>query len=137
MSYTFDQLKEAIDKNHSTRQDLIKNLLTIASAMLAILASFHTISAKSEYTAHLYLSTLALLSIGILAGGITLYFDTVAAKTIYLRLKDAMVSQLKDPGFEAKAITYNPPKLFYFCEKICYISLMLSVVSLASYAALK
>lgn len=137
MAYTFKQFDEAIEKNHSTRQDFIKHILTLASGMLAILAAFHTSGINTGYILKLYLSTLTLLATGILSGGITLYFDTVGAKSIFMQLKEEMQKQLKDPSTSSNPICYNPPKMFYICEKICYISLLLSVISLAFYSALK
>lgn len=137
MAYTFKQFDEASEKNHITRQDFLKHILTLASGMLAILAAFHTSGINTGYILKLYLSTLALLATGILSGGITLYFDTVAAKSIFIQLKEEMQKQLKDPSSSSNPISYNPPKLFYICEKVCYISLLLSVISLAFYSALK
>ena len=57
-SYTFEQLDDAIKNNHSARKDFIKHLLTIASGMLAILASFHKTEIKTENVNELYLITL-------------------------------------------------------------------------------
>jgi hypothetical protein len=137
MAYTFKQFEDAIEKNHSTRQDFIKHILTLASGMLAILAAFHTSGINTGYILKLYLSTLTLLAIGILSGCVTLYFDTVAAKSIFMQLKREMQQQLKAPPISSNPISYSPPKLFYICENICYLSLLLSVVSLAFYSALK
>lgn len=135
MAYKFEQYQEAIDKQHATRQDFIKNLLTIASAMLAILGAFQSGDPKSDYARSLYLITLFLLSSGILTGGTTLYFETIATKTVSARIKTEILKQFEDANYQPAPIVYNPPILFYVCEKVCYISLMLSVVALGLYSA--
>ena len=138
MNYTLDQLKEAMDKNHAVRQDFLKTILTIASSMFAILAALHTTNNTETITQDiLFLITLGLLSLGILAGGIVLYFDTVAAKSIFVQMKQVILLQLNDSEAIASGVFYNPPKIFFLLEKICYITLMLSVVSIAFYSGFK
>jgi hypothetical protein len=137
MAYTFEQFDEAISKNHSTRQDFIKHIMTLASGMLAILAAFHTTGTNVGYVQFVYLCTLILLSTGILAGGITLYFNKVADQTMFIQMKEEMLKQVKKSSEPSKIVAYNPPKLFYICERVCYMSSLLSVISLACYSALK
>jgi hypothetical protein len=137
MNYTLDQLKEAMDKNHAVRQDFLKTLLTIASSMLAILAALHTSTTSTTdltIPAFLFLLTLGSLSLGILTGGIALYFDTVAAKSIYLQMKEQILLRMNDAAAAVSLASYNPPKFFYFCEKTCYISLLLAVLSISLFA---
>lgn len=138
MGYTLEQLDEAIKKNHTVRQELLKNLLSIASVMLTILASFSTTSNNGSLSLKLlFLTTLVLLTLGILGGGIALYFDTVAAKSMAVQMKQVISKQLSAPDAIADIVSYDPPKIFYISEKICYIALLLSVVSIALYAGLK
>jgi hypothetical protein len=137
MKYTFEQFNEANEKSHSSRQDFVKHILTTASGMLAILAAFHTSGTNTGYIPQFYLSTLALLTIGIISGGLNLYFDTVATKSVFTQLKNEMQKQLENPLYAPKQILYNPPKLFYISQNLCYITLLLSVIFLAIYSSLK
>jgi hypothetical protein len=136
MAYKFEQFQGAIEKQHATRQEFIKNILTIASAMLAILGTFHGDEPKSEIVKLFYLITLTSLTTGILTGGLTLYFEVVATKTTANRLKLEIQKQLADNRYQPKPIVYNPPWLFFFSEKTCYISLAVSVLSLSLYSGL-
>lgn len=136
MSYTINQLQEAMAKNHSTRQEFLKFILSLSSAMLAILAAFHTTQIGNSYNHIVYLIGLATLLLGTLSGGIVLYFDTVAAKSMFLQVKRELQEQLRDASYSASIASYNPPKLFYICEKLCYISLVVAVISVSLYAGL-
>lgn len=134
MKYTFEEFKQAMEKSHATRQDFLKTLLTIASAMLAILASFHSNASTATTIQYiLFLTTLISLSLGILTGGICLYYDTVSAKSLFRQVKEEILKQLNDSGAPSGIVAYDPPKLFYICEKICYICLLIAVISIALY----
>ena len=138
MSYSFTELEKAIQTNHKARQGFIQTILTLASAMLAILAAIHSNDSNqhSITLTILFVGTVIFLAICILAGGITLYYDTVAAKTIYLQVKELVFRQLKNSADNKGVAFYNPPRLFYLCEKVCYLFALLSVLLLATYTVL-
>lgn len=135
MAYTFEQLEEAMKNNHAARKDFIKTVLSLAIATLAIMASFQNGGQASEILTYLYIGVVIPLLLGILSGGIVLWFDTYIAKNAFLRLKETMLRQLA--GKQTTLVTYTPPKLFYIAETICYISLMLGMLMLGVYSCFK
>ncbi|MBY0244527.1 MAG: hypothetical protein K2Q03_03630 [Sphingobacteriaceae bacterium] len=135
MAYTFDQFDDAMKKNHQSRQDFIKTILSLAIATLAIMATFQSGNPATKTLLVLYLCVVIPLSLGILSGGIVLWFDTFVSKKVFLRLKEALQLQLR--GETPEMIVYNPPKFFYIAEKICYISLFLGMLMLAVYSCFK
>lgn len=133
MKYTIDQLQDLMDKNHSTRQKFLMHILTIAATMLAVLTSFQKADSLTTVQHVLFVTSLALLLLGILSGGIVLYFDTVAAKSLFLQMKKELQKQLSYSETKPDNVIYNPPRIFYICEKACYLSLLTAVISIATY----
>lgn len=133
MAYTFSQLEKAMEDNRSTRQRFLMHILTLAVTILGILTAFSTGSTLTKVQYILFVSTLGLLSLGILTGSIVLYFDVVSAKVLFLRMKEKIQEQLHGASSGDGNVLYNPPWYFYICEKTCYGCLFLSVISVALY----
>jgi hypothetical protein len=135
--YTFDNVKELMAKSHEARESFLQNLLTIATGMLTILAAFHTSKSGSSFAQIIFSTTVILLSVGIISGAINLYFKVRASKFLFAKVKEDYVKGLRDANHQSEAIVYEPPQLFYLCETVCYVSLLLSVIALTIYVLVK
>jgi hypothetical protein len=112
--------------------DWLKNLLTIATAILAVLISLKSEKSNTITESFFYLSTILLSGIGILFGVIVLY-SYVEIENLSVKMKREQVLLLLDKKGIDSVETIELPKFYNVCVYICNISLFLSLLSLLIY----
>jgi len=110
----------------------LKNLLTISTAILAVLISLKSEKSKTYFESFFYLSTILLSGIGIFCGVIVLY-SYVELENLALKVKKEQVISLLDGKKIEEVVRIDMPKFYKFFPYLCYISLFLSLVSLIIY----
>ena len=110
----------------------LKNILTIATAILAVLISLKSEKSNTFTESFFYLSTISLSGIGILFGVIVLY-SYVELENLSVKKKREQVLLLLDKKEIDSVETIELPKFYKVFEYICNISLFLSLISLLIY----
>lgn len=131
-----DPLIELVDKRNEARSAYLRYLLLIASGVLSVLISFNNFVFDS-CVSHLFfnLSLLSLL-LGILSGAFFLYGDVhIAYEKVSQTVKRRL--QQEQDGIVDKSSFYKKPKIFLYCEKSCYVLLIIAVISLVAYTLSK
>lgn len=122
----FDMASEREEKKYAW----LRWLLLLAAGAFTILVSFQT--NKSEYYTARLLMRIAWggLGLGILAGALALYGEV---HTITLLVKKLAVELKKDPEQRAP-ITGGPSLIQTVAEPTCYVSLIIAVLAMTTYA---
>ena len=117
---------------NATHVDWLKNILTISTAILAVLISLKSEKSDNLIERIFYLSTISLSGIGILSGVIVLY-AYVELDNLTLKKKNEQVLLLLDKKEIDSVVSIDMPKFYKPSLYICNISLFLSLISLLIY----
>ena len=123
------KLNEAIAQKQSA---FLQHILLLSSTLLGILVSLGLGKSIDLLARYFLVAAMSLLSLGILTGGCSLYTHI----HILRRLCQAHHSECQRAAREhetPKSVYVEPCKIFAICEILCYISLGLSILALASY----
>lgn len=126
------ELSEFQEKRNNAYVQWLKNILTIATAILAVLISLKSEKSNTFTESFFYLSTIFLSGIGILFGVIVLY-SYVELENLALKKKREQVLLLLDKKEIENVETIELPRYYNVFECICNISLFLSLISLLIY----
>jgi hypothetical protein len=110
----------------------LKNILTISTAILAVLISLKSKKSNTSTESFFYLSTILLSGIGILFGVIVLY-SYVELENLSVKKKREQVLLLLDKKEIDNVETIELPKFYKVFEYTCNISLFSSLISLLIY----
>jgi len=119
-------------KRNEKHIDWLKTLLTISTTILAVLISLKSEKSETIIERILYLSTISLSGIGILACVIVLY-AYVELDNLSLKKKNEQILLLLDKKEIDTFVRIEMPKFYKFSVYICNISLFLSFISLLIY----
>lgn len=125
---------DLIEKRDEARFGFIKQILLMASGLLGILISLHKTTSTDNIARISFALALGLLSLGILLLSIGLFEDVTVRRTLVMKWKEQLQKQIRDENYNPPPIFGNPPKIYEVCEKIGYVSLLLSIISLTIYA---
>lgn len=131
---TFKYHVELTEKIFATKAAFVKNLVFSASAVLAIIVTFHQVYNRSTV---LYYLALGALTLSILGGIAALYLQLVELRITNKHFEDNINERL------ALGYYNNNPKRIHVhtlskpCELICILSFVASVISLVLYAVVK
>jgi hypothetical protein len=126
------KLSEIQIERNKSYIDWLKNLLTISTAILAVLISLKSQKISTYIESLFYLSTILLSGIGILCGVIVL-FSYVKLENLSLKKQKEQVILLLDKKNIDSFENIELPKFYRVFEYVCYISLFLSLVFLIAY----
>jgi hypothetical protein len=126
------KLSEIQIERNKSYIDWLKNLLTISTAILAVLISLKSQKISNYIESFFYLSTILLSGIGILCGVIVL-FSYVKLENLSLKKQKEQVILLLDKKNIDSFENIELPKFYRVFEYVCYISLFLSLVFLIAY----
>ncbi|WP_341966201.1 hypothetical protein [Flavobacterium psychrophilum] len=126
------EFSEFQKRRNSIYVEWLKNLLTIATAILAVLISLKSQKSNTCIESLFYLSTILLSGIGILCGIIVLY-SYVEVENLAVKVKKEQVLTLLDGKDIETVEVLVLPKIYIFLEYVCNISLFLSLISLLIY----
>jgi hypothetical protein len=133
---SFEQLSTLAEKRDEKVFGFIKQVLLMASSLLGILVSLHKTSSEIRFSRLSFSFSVGLLALGILLLIIALSAEVAKHRSMFLKRKAEVSTQLSDESYRPKMIFGNPSKIYRFCETFGYISLSLSIISLAVYAVL-
>jgi hypothetical protein len=113
--------------------DFLKHIVTVASALLAILVSLE----KPPYHNNLLFYALLLsLLLSILFGTSALYIVLVQHRRMGKDLVESVQEQIRQNKENYKPVFSKQNKLLSICEVVCIVSFLVSVISLVGYAVI-
>jgi hypothetical protein len=130
---SIEKFENLLDKRDNRLFEYLKHILLLSSSMFAILASLYRHTDNSSSTMAFRLLIL-LLILCILSGIIASYVSIHGYKRLILRQKEELLRQLSGNDQTARPVSFRPPPIFSICEKVCYISFVLSILCLGYYA---
>lgn len=116
-----------------------KSLLIVSSATLAVLVSLNS-SSNNNYHSRVFLAiTLVANTLNILFSSISLYENKAMSSELTNIAHGNLLSHIQNPNTDSiSSKQYAPRKpLFVFCEKASYISFLLFIMGLTTYAIYK
>ena len=131
--HTLD-LTEIQEKKRKAFSDWLKNIITIASAILGILISLKTEKTKSTEEHYIFVFTITSIGLGILSGLILLFSD-VTVFSLFESKKKEQILQLLD-GKERVIDSVKIPKIYTFLKYFCFFSFFCSLILLIMFAIL-
>ena len=131
--HTLD-LTEIQEKKRKAFSDLLKNIITIASAILGILISLKTEKTKSTEEHYIFIFTITSIGLGILSG-LILLFSEVTVFSLFESKKKEQILQLLD-GKERVIDSVKIPKIYTFLKYFCFFSFFCSLILLIIFAIL-
>ncbi len=131
--HTLD-LTEIQEKKRKAFSDWLKNIITIASAILGILISLKTEKTKSTEEHYIFVFTITSIGLGILSG-LILLFSEVTVFSLFESKKKEQILQLLD-GKERVIDSVKIPKIYTFLKYFCFFSFFCSLILLIIFAIL-
>ena len=131
--HTLD-LTEIQEKKRKAFSDWLKNIITIASAILGILISLKTEKTKSTEEHYIFIFTITSIGLGILSG-LILLFSEVTVFSLFESKKKEQILQLLD-GKERVIDSVKIPKIYTFLKYFCFFSFFCSLILLIMFAIL-
>lgn len=137
MKNKLDALIELADRRDTSLYGWLRFLVGLSAGGLTLFVTLHS-GGNLTYTQRLLAAlSLASVSLGILAGCIALYAELYNVRTL-VQKASVLVRQSSRPLAEpAENIFSEPNKWFRRAERICYLSLSLSVLFLAAFGILR
>lgn len=131
----FKRLTGIHDKKVEKFTAWFKSLITIAAGLIAVLVSLKTEKSPTSLAHYLFVVTIGLLSLGILAGSLVLYNEVhVLEKTRAVQL-DYIKKLLDDPS--ADLMEWITDAWYFVPAKwISLVSFLVSLITLTWYATL-
>lgn len=136
--YYYDRMQELNKLKISAlnkRVSFFQYILLASVSILGITASLHTSSLPVLYIRYLFVSAIALLSLGVLTCAIVLYevqrMEDILQKKYYLEIHSALKENRR-----AEPVFANKSKRMIVCEAATLIFLTLGLVCLALYSCL-
>jgi hypothetical protein len=127
-------LSEIQEKKRVAFSDWLKNIITIASAILGILISLKTEKTKSVEEHYIFIFTITSIGLGILSGLIVL-FSEVTLFSLFESKKKEQILQLLD-GKDHIIDYVGIPRIYTFLKYFCFFSFFCSLISLITFAIL-
>jgi hypothetical protein len=135
LNSSLDTFAKLQDKRDEARFGFIRQILLMASGLLGILVSLHKTPASDNCTRISFALALGLLSLGILFLSIGLFEQVVVRRTVAIKWSKQILLQIRDENYQP-IVVGEPPGIYEICEKIGYVSLILSIICLTVYAIL-
>ena len=129
------ELSQMQKNRNATYLEWLKSILTISTALLAVIISLKSEKSNNLIHSFFYLSTVLLSGIGILFGSLVL-FSYVQLENLALKEKREQLIRSLDGKYVDKFVQIELPKFYIIFEYVCYISLFLSLISLLIYGVL-
>jgi hypothetical protein len=127
-------LSEIQEKKRNTFSDWLKNIITVATGLLAVLISLKTKKSESILEHYLFIFTIIFIALGILSGVIVLFSD-IKVLSLFESKKKEQISQLLDgKNYAIDHVTF--PKFYRYLKYFCMISFFMSLILLICYAIL-
>jgi hypothetical protein len=130
----FQQLATLIKQREEKRYAWLRHLLLLASGSLSILVSLRAGTQTVGFPHYCFATALASLGLGILLGAISLYGEVRTAHDLVKRMSEEGLRRLQNPGTPDELISSQLPTGYAFAETFCYLSLIVSAISLVVYA---
>ena len=126
---------EAKEKSNVKKESFLKQILLMSSGLVGILVSLHDGNLSCLLEKIFFSSTLLLISLGILLLSIALFEQVDSHNKLAQDYWVELRKQLEEKPFSTLVLAY-PKRIYIICERIGYISLVLSIFSLTIYGIL-
>lgn len=135
MAYDYQrELVTLIEQREEKHYAWLRHILLLASGSLSVLISLRT-GVHTVGFAHVCISAaLASLGLGILLGAVSLHGEVTMKNVIIKRICEEAIRALQNPGTADEPVTAQLPFLYRAAQKLCYLSLAVSVSALVTYA---
>ena len=130
------EIKETNDQRNEKFFSWLKNLITISVGFLGLLVSLKSENKTDFITSIFFIITISLIALGILCGVILLYSEVHILHNIRLNQQKEIQKVLDEKNDKLVLKWINRHWIFDVCEKICFVSYFLSVLSLIIYCVL-
>jgi len=120
----------------SSRESFIKQVLILASSLLGILVSLHKTQSHSDNVRIAFSVVVVSLSIGILGLAVGLYSSVALHKKVQDYHRDNIYMLYNNPYYQIEQVPLGPSKYYQYFERMGYMSLLIALCSLSTYAIL-
>ncbi len=113
----------------------LRGVIVASSSLLGVLVSLKSGQSSNLVEHRVFLTSIGLIALGILCGSIALYGEVSA----WHHLQSSAIQRRKEASSGNKLLSPaygEPDRIYLACEKVCYVSLALSAISLVCYAGL-
>jgi hypothetical protein len=117
------------------KYEWLKNILIMASTLIGILVSLHSKKSPNAQVHYLFSTTIISLGLGILTGAISLFAEVHTLEKAAEACKERILQALDGKEDILPLMTVPREKIFFYIEKICYASFVISILCLMAYAA--
>jgi len=128
------EIAKLVQQREEKRYTWLRHLLLLASGSLSVLVSLRTGVHTVGFQHYCIATALASLGLGILFGAVSLHGEVRTAHDIVKAMTEEGIRQLRNPGTPDETVSSTLPARYTLAEKLCYLSLVISVVSLVAYA---
>lgn len=131
----FPKLVELAEQSALKKLSFLQSVLLASSGGLGILVSLHSNTSTDLYIRLIFLLSIVLLALGILASAITVYdysmIDERLRQVFHAEVQKALLEQR-----EVRMVTVSTRKRTIVCEKLTYIFLVSALLLLTIYSSL-
>ncbi len=129
------QIVDNINSASKAEAEWIQRVLFLSSTLFGILISLFQKSTTNHHARLMFVVAISLLSLGILLLALALYSYPKSQRQGAVKFLEELQRAYSE-GNKPEMVSVNRGKFYIVCEKIAYVSLVLSVLSLASYTVL-
>lgn len=125
-------ISDLMDERAVKNETWVKQILLMASGLIGILISLHKNRSEDICEHYIFVTTIALIGLGILSGSIYLYESIDTNNRMVRQLKKYL--SLSGESQNEKLIFLKPSIFYVIMKYVFYASLILSIPSLVIYA---
>jgi hypothetical protein len=131
-----EKLEKTNLERHEKFNAWLRNIITIAAGLIAVLISLKSKKSLDAPTHFLFVFTIGLLCSGILSGCIVLYHEIYLLDKQQSCIKDYILKLTRDKNSETLVQYLTNHKYYKFTLKFTILSFILALISLTIYAYL-
>jgi hypothetical protein len=130
------QIKKTNEERNDKFFSWLRNIISISVGFLGLLISLKSVKKTDFITSMFFIITIFLIALGILCGVILLYSEIHTLHKLRLSQQKEIQKVLDGKNNNIVLKWINRHWIFDVCEKICFVSYFLSVISLIIYCVL-
>jgi hypothetical protein len=127
-------LEGLVNQQENKRYARLRHILLLASGSLSVLISLRAGFHDFGFPRYCISTALASLGLGILFGAVAIHGEVATAQDLVNQKKAQGRQLLDNPEANVAPILSALPRRYAWAERLCYFSLIVSVISLVLYA---
>ena len=131
-----EKLEKINHERHDKFNAWLRNIITIATGLIAVLISLKTKKSLDVPTHFLFVVTIGLLCSGILSGSIVLYHEIYLVDKQQTHVNEYILKLIRDENSEHLVQVLPNHKYYKFILLITLLSFILALISITIYAYL-